>query len=88
MSRGAAETSWVLEDAERKRYMRSAYDTSSRHGPRQTVGGAAMKRSVSVPCSNGAHLFLMTDQPTRRLRLDAQEYLLLRAQSCQHILAL
>ena len=47
-----------------------------------------MKCSVSVPCSNGAHLCLMTDQPTRRLRLDAQEYLLLRAQSCQHILAL
>jgi hypothetical protein len=47
-----------------------------------------MKRSVSVPCSNGAHLFLMTDQPTRRLRLDAQEYVPLRAQSHQHTLAL
>ena len=47
-----------------------------------------MKRSVSVPCSNGAHLSLMTDQPTRRLRLHAQEHLLLRAQSRQHTVAL
>ena len=88
MSCSADETTWGLEDAERKRSMRSAYDTSSRHCPRQTGGGAARKRSVAVPCSNGADLCLMTDQPTRRLRLDTQAYLLLWAQSRQHTQAL
>src|SRR5262247_2730018 len=37
-----------LEEAEPKRQMRSAYGTSFRRYPKQTAGGVAMKRSVSV----------------------------------------